>query len=417
MPTQDDESAGRSVRRTMIIGLVGFLTLVDLFAAQAILPTLVKTYHVTPGAMGFAVNASTMGMAAASLVVALFSTRINRRSGIYISLALLSIPTLLLASAPNLGVFTGLRIVQGLFMATAFTLTMAYVAEQLSAASTASALAAYITGGVASNLVGRLIAGAVADHFGVATNFYTFAVLNIVGAGVVYFGLTSMKPVAVGAQRPGSPFAAWLVHLRNPSLLACFGMGFLILFAFIGTFTYVNFVLARAPLSLTPMSLGLVYFVFLPSMFTTPLAGKVANRFGARLTFWVSLAVAGIGLPLLLAPQLAAVVAGLVLIGIGTFFAQATATGFVGRAAKTERVAASGLYLACYYFGGLVGAALLGQIYDRAGWPACVAGIALALLGAAILATQLKMSAMMPAGEMHMPDRPMPIVNPALSPR
>src|SRR5207247_959932 len=56
-----------------VIGLTAFLTVVDLFATQAILPTLVRTYHVAPSAMGVAVNASTFGMAASGLLVALFS--------------------------------------------------------------------------------------------------------------------------------------------------------------------------------------------------------------------------------------------------------------------------------------------------------------------------------------------------------
>ena len=42
--------------RTMVIGLTAFLTVVDLFATQAILPTLTRAYGVTPAAMGFAVN-------------------------------------------------------------------------------------------------------------------------------------------------------------------------------------------------------------------------------------------------------------------------------------------------------------------------------------------------------------------------
>src|SRR5258707_2930976 len=56
------------VLRSLIIGLTAFLTVVDLFATQAILPSLAKHYDVTPAAMGFAVNASTMGMAGAGLV-------------------------------------------------------------------------------------------------------------------------------------------------------------------------------------------------------------------------------------------------------------------------------------------------------------------------------------------------------------
>ena len=102
--------------------------------------------------------------------------------------------------------------------------------------------------------------------------------------------------------------------------------------------------------------------------------------------------LAALGLPLVLLPSLGAVLAGLVLIGIGTFFAQAIATGFVGRAATSNRGAASGLYLASYFFGGLIGSAALGQLFDRLGWAACVAGIGAALAVAAMLARRLEIS-------------------------
>ena len=76
----------------------------------------------------------------------------------------------------------------------------------------------------------------------------------------------------------------WLDNMRDPSLRAAFILGFCILFAFIGTFTYVNFLLVRQPFELGMMGLGFVYFVFLPSIVTTPLAGPVARKYGARLT-------------------------------------------------------------------------------------------------------------------------------------
>jgi len=323
--------------------------------------------------------------------VAFFSRRINRRLGVLLSLALLSIPTALLAVAPDLTTFTILRVVQGLFMSSAFTLTLAYLAEQCSASDAASASAAYITGNVASNLFGRLMSAAVADHLGLATNFYVFAGLNLAGAMLVYFTLAQTRPMPAVGAAARSPFAVWAEHLRNGPLRASFGIGFFILFAFIGTFTFVNFVLVADPLGVGPMQLGFVYFVFVPSILTTPLAGKVAQRLGTRPTFWGALAVAGAGLPLLLLPSLGAVLAGLALIGAGTFFAQAAATGFVGRAATTDRGSASGIYLACYFFGGIVGTAILGQVFDRLGWTACVAGIAVALASAALLALRLKM--------------------------
>src|SRR3954469_6405796 len=80
-----------AAKRFPVIAAIAFLTLVDLFATQAILPVLAKAYDVTPAAMGFAVNASTLGMAGAGLGVALVGGRIGRRAGIVASLVLLAI--------------------------------------------------------------------------------------------------------------------------------------------------------------------------------------------------------------------------------------------------------------------------------------------------------------------------------------
>jgi len=384
----------RVAARSALIATTAFLTLVDLFATQAILPSLAAAYHVRPAAMGLAVNAATLGMAAGSLAVAFFSRHIERRLGVMLALGLLAVPTALLAAAPSLGVFAALRVVQGVCMSTAFALTLSYLAEQCSAAETAGAFAAYITGNVASNLFGRLISASVADHLGLAPNFYVFALLNLAGAALVFFSLKGTKKIecapmpAAAAAR--SPLAIWAEHFRNPALVAGFAIGFCILFAFIGTYTYVNFVLVKEPFALGMQSLGFVYFVFLPSIVTTPLAGRAVARFGARPTLWAGLAVAGVALPLMLLQTIAAMMAGLVLLGVGTFLAQATATGFVSRAATTDRGSASGLYLASYFLGGLGGAFVCGQAYMMLGWPGTVAAIGASLVAAALLAVRVR---------------------------
>jgi YNFM family putative membrane transporter len=201
--------------RALIIGLVAFLTLVDLFATQAILPLLTRAYGVSPGEMGLAVNATTLGMAIASLGIVFFSRAIDRRRGILVSLALLAAPTSLLAYAPDLPTFAMLRIAQGICMASAFTLTLAYLGEHYSAQETAGAFAAYITGNVASNLFGRLMAAGVADHFGLVANFYVFAVLNLAGAILVYFTIDRTPPMQSAAVEQGTVFDALTMHLET----------------------------------------------------------------------------------------------------------------------------------------------------------------------------------------------------------
>lgn len=377
----------RMLGRFLVVATMAFLTVADLFAAQAILPELVRSYGVSPAAMSGAVNASTIGMAAGGLGIALFGQRLNRRRGILVSLALLTIPTLTLATLPGLPFFTVLRICQGLCMSSAFALTLAYLGEQPAGTRTATEFAAYVTGNVASNLFGRMLSAGVASHFGLSGNFLVFAALNLVGVALVAATVRAAK--ATGAN-PVASMASWTAPLKQPGLAPGFAIGFCILFAFIGTFTFVNFVLARPPLSLGMMRIGVTYLVFLPAIFTTPLAGAIQRRLGTRPALWLALATALLGLPALLQPELNTVLAGMVLVSAGTFFAQALATGYVGRTAESHKGTASGIYLASYFMGGCVGSAILGQLFDRVGWPACVAGIAVALIAACLFTFRLR---------------------------
>ena len=43
------------------------------------------------------------------------------------------------------------------------------------------------------------------------------------------------------------------------------------------------------------------------------------------------------------------------------------------------------MYIANYYFGGMAGSLVLGQVFDGLGWPAVVAAITLSFAAAAVL--------------------------------
>jgi predicted MFS family arabinose efflux permease len=58
---------------------------------------------------------------------------------------------------------------------------------------------------------------------------------------------------------------------------------------------------------------------------------------------------------------------------------QSVSTGYVTITAQTGRSSAVGLYVTSFYFGGAFGATLGGFAWTIAGWPGCVAMIALML--------------------------------------
>ncbi len=164
------------------------------------------------------------------------------------------------------------------------------------------AFAAYITGNVASNLIGRLISAGVADHFGLAANFFFFAALNLAGAALVFFTINRTMSMERAQASASSPLAAWALHLRNVPLRASFGIGFCILFAFIGTFTYVNFVLVREPLARWPDGAGFRLFR-VSAVDRDDAVGRPRRAdASARDRRAGALALAAAGLPLLLLP-------------------------------------------------------------------------------------------------------------------
>jgi predicted MFS family arabinose efflux permease len=279
--------------------------------------------------------------------------------------------------------FAGLRVLQGILMAAAFTFTITHLSESLTPAEAANALAAYVAGNVASNLVGRIVAAAAAVHFGLSGAFVLFAILNVTGAILVRFWLLSLVPSALPAPVAAMSVPGMSTAWSDGRLRAAYAIGFLILFAFIGTFSYVNFVLVGPPIRLGQMNLGWIYLVFLPSLIATPFAGQFARHVGLREALYTGFGVALVGLALTSTNDLTPILLGLTLVGVGTFLAQATMTALVGRLAGDMRASASGLYLCSYYLGGLAGSVVLGFLFDVAGWTACVLATMLSMVLAA----------------------------------
>jgi MFS family permease len=155
-------------------------------------------------------------------------------------------------------------------------------------------------------------------------------------------------------------------------LLAICGLGFTVLFALVGVFTYANFYLARPPFNLTSAELGSIFLVYLLGCVVTPLAGRYLDRHGFRRTTLLSFSMCLGGLLLTLVHSLAAVIAGLAVFSSGIFVAQAAASVLMGKVAGRARSAAAGLYVTFYYTGGSAGTALTAWFWLKGGWPACV---------------------------------------------
>jgi len=352
--------------------VAGMCTFLNVYSTQPLLPLLRETFHASELEVSFTVSATIFATALTAPIIGMIAERRGRKKVIVPSLFLLAIPTALAATSTTLRALIFWRFAQGLFVPGVIAVMLAYVNEEWAGRGVGRAMSSYVTGTVIGGFLGRFISGVIATHWQWRYSFLVLAVLDLMGAVVVRAWLPPAKNF-VRAEHLQQVLDHAREHLRNPRLLANFGMGATALFALVGCFTYANFYLAAAPFHLNSAQLGSIFFVYLLGVVITPQSGRFLDRFGFRHTTVVYCAMMIAGLLLTLVKSLPVVIAGLAIFSSGVFVAQAAATVQTGAIAGRARSSAAGLYIAFYYLGGSLGATLTDWFWRWRGWPGCVA--------------------------------------------
>ncbi|MDE2252882.1 MAG: MFS transporter [Betaproteobacteria bacterium] len=359
----------RSRVAVVAAGMCAFFTM---YVTQGLLPTLQSVFHTSVAQLSLTITATTLAVALAAPFSGSLSDRFGRKRVLLLSLAGLSVTTVLAGTAHSLDGLLVWRLLQGIFIPGVFTATVAYIGEEWPARDAPAVTALYISGSVAGGFLGRFIAGMVTAHWDWQVAFIVLGAINAVFLLIIAQGLAPSRDFRASASLRAS-IADLPLHLRNPKLLGTYAIGFGILFSQVCTFTYVSFYLAAAPYGLDLRQLSLLFAVYLVGMIVTPMAGRLAWRFGQRRVFAAAMVLSSGGMLLTLLPALPAIVVGLTLSSAGVFIAQSMATGQVPAFATRARSSAVGLYVLCYYLGGSIGALAPSLVWEHEGWPGCVA--------------------------------------------
>jgi MFS transporter, YNFM family, putative membrane transport protein len=382
----------RTVAAVVLCGVFAFLTL---YSTQPLLPMLTQVLHASKAAVGLTISASTLGVALAAPIFGALTERLSRKRVIVASAVASAIPTLLAATSPDLHALIFWRFLQGLTLPGIFATVITYIGEEWQRESIAFVMSLYVSATALGGFLGRFLSGLVADSFGWRWSFVLLGALTLLGAAVIARWLPHGRrrprfEHEEAGEGPGGVRALWIAlrHLRNPRLLATFGVGFGTLFTLVATFTYSTFYLADAPFRLSTFALSYLFAIYLVGLVVTPFGGFLVTRIGMRHGMAVAIAVCAVGEAITLSHTLWIVVLpGLGLVCTGVFIAQSTATSFLRMAAPAGgRVSAAGLYLSSYYIGGTIAGVAPSYVWSVGRWPACVALVEAVLLGMLILA-------------------------------
>jgi MFS family permease len=361
-----------ALRLNVAVFAAGFVTFVNMWCTQAILPVLAAAFHVAQARTGLTVTAPLIATAMMAPVIGAISDRFGRKNLICAAAVLLVIPTGLAASAGTLNEFVLCRFLQGLMLPFIFTVTIAYIGDESSGPATAKLAGTYTSGAIFGGFSGRLISGLVTQAVDWRAGLAVIAVLTLGMAVLITLALPREQKF-VPLYGIGRALKSFPMHLSNPRLLATYAVGFGVLFSLVASFTFINFRLAAAPYFMGPAALGGIFVVYLGGVVMSPIAARLANRFGRSQVMSVAGPVVCAGLLLTLATPLWAIIVGLLLISSSIFIQQTLATAFVGAAAREGKSTAVGLYVTFYYIGGSFGGLAPAGVWRDYGWPGCVA--------------------------------------------
>ncbi len=367
-----------------IVWIIGFFAFLNVYSVQSVLPMVMDDFHASALQAGLTVGATVLAVGLVSPFMGMLSDAFGRKGIICISMFALTVPTALIPVAHSLNTLIALRFLQGLAVPGIVVVLIAYLSEEFRNGGVVRMTSTYVGGTVMGGFCGRFITGHAGHLLGWRGAFVTLAILNLLGALLVWWSLPASRHFVPNRNFQGAMATLWS-HLHNRQLMAACAVGFCVLFSLVGTFTYVNLHLAAPPFSLTAAGLANVFTVYLVGVFVTPLAGRHIDRLGFMKSMLGALTVSACGLLMTLLPSLWLVVVGLAVCSTGVFLCQAATISSIARNVNEGRSLATGIYYLSYYCGGAAGTWVAGLAYEGWGWSGSALTIAMVQALAAAL--------------------------------
>lgn len=370
--------------------LAGFITFANLYVTQPLLPTFSEAFHVSPAVASLSLSVTTFALAVSLIIVSSLSEAWGRKSLMTISIFAASVLTLALAFSPNFETILVLRVVQGIVFAGLPAIAMAYLGEEMEPASLGIAMGLYISGNSVGGLSGRVIIGTLTDHYNWHTGMMVLGGISLLVSLLFVWMLPSSKHFSARPLQLKALTKTLLQHLRDPSMLCLYGMGFLLMGSFVTLYNYIGFKLMAPPYNLSATIVGWIFVIYLVGTFSSAWFGSLADRYGRQRMLLLAIAIMLAGAIVTLNGLLTLKIIGITVFTFGFFAAHSIASGWVSKRASHDKAQASSLYLFFYYVGSSVGGTVAGVFWMKYGWMGVIVMIALFLFIACILSFLLK---------------------------
>lgn len=371
---------------TLALCLGSFMIFANVYVTQPLLPMLAQHFHVSAMQAGWSFSITTLTLGLSLLFYGPISDSIGRRVLIIGSMAGAMLCTFALSQANNFPTLLALRALQGLCLGGLPAIAIAYMGDEFSRKAVAVAVGFYIAANTLGGISGRLIGGFVGDSFGWPNAFGLMALINCFITIAVARWLPASQQFRAQPLRPRQMLQDISGHLRNPDLWIAYLIGGANFLIFITQYSYITFVLAKAPYNLPPRYIGLLFLTYLSGTLASMLSGRITQYIRQPIAILSGIGCLMAGSLLTLIGGLPIIIVGFLLNSFGFFLAHSVLSSWVSHHALNARASASSLYLVFYYLGASLGGFYLEPFWRWQAWWGVVIGslslLSLSLLGA-----------------------------------
>jgi YNFM family putative membrane transporter len=251
------------------------------------------------------------------------------------------------------------------------------------------AMGMFISGNSLGGMFGRITIGIFTDIFNWRIALCGVGVLSLIASILFVIELPPSKHFQPRTLDIGKLFKSMVSHLKNPSLLCLYAIGFLLLGSLVSLYNYIGFQLIAPPYSLSPALVGFIFVLYLTGTVSSTWMGRLADTHGQQKTLWIALLIMFVGISVTLGASLILKIVGIALLTFGFFGGHSIASSWVGRLASHDKAQAASLYLFFYYVGSSIGGTAGGTFWTRYGWSGVVGMIMCFIILALLLSTRL----------------------------
>jgi predicted MFS family arabinose efflux permease len=356
----------------------------NLYYAQPVLHQVSRGFHSGPGATSSVITATQVGYAAGLLLIVPLGDLHPRRALVTRLFGIAAVALVGCALAPTLWLFAVASVAVGA-ASVAGQVMIPFAADLAPEERRGRVVARIMTGLLTGILLARTVSGLVAQAAGWRAIFWFSAALMVCFAVVLWRALPG-EGARPHRSYPELVASSLRLLATEPVLRRRAWHGACAFAMFSVLWTTMAFLLSGSPYRYSNAVIGLFGLVGAGGIAAANLAGKLADSARVTSTTVVSGILLTGSFALLWAghTSLGALIAGIVVLDIGTQGIQITNQAVIYALRPDARSRINSAYMVCYFAGGAVGSVAAGAVYGADGWAGvCVLG---ACFGAGTLA-------------------------------